>query len=60
MPHWLRQWAKSIKRDAHALYLAARDPRVPWPAKALAVCVAAYALGEVAYRDPGSATAGSR
>jgi len=38
------QWARTIKRDAHALSLAARDPRVPWYAKALAVLVAAYAL----------------
>jgi hypothetical protein len=25
----LKGWAKVIKRDVHALYLAARDPRVP-------------------------------
>ena len=31
-------------RDAHAVYLVARDGRTPWHAKALAVCVAAYAL----------------
>jgi len=24
--HW-KQWARTVKRDAHALYLAARDPR---------------------------------
>ena len=40
----LKQWARNIKRDAHALYLAARDPRVPWYAKVLAIGVAAYAL----------------
>jgi uncharacterized membrane protein YkvA (DUF1232 family) len=39
-----RQWALVIKRDVHAIYLAARDPRVPWYAKALALCVAGYAL----------------
>jgi uncharacterized membrane protein YkvA (DUF1232 family) len=43
----LKTWARSIKRDAHALYLAARDPRVPWYAKALAVCVAGYALSPI-------------
>jgi uncharacterized membrane protein YkvA (DUF1232 family) len=42
-----RQWASIIKRDAHALYLAARDPRVPWYAKALAIAVAAYALSPI-------------
>jgi uncharacterized membrane protein YkvA (DUF1232 family) len=42
-----KQWARVIKRDAHALYLAARDPRVPWHAKALAIGVAAYALSPI-------------
>ena len=42
-----RQWARTIKRDAHALYLAARDPRVPWDAKTLAIAVAAYALSPI-------------
>jgi uncharacterized membrane protein YkvA (DUF1232 family) len=40
----LKSWARSIKRDVHALYLAGRDPRVPWYAKALAALVAGYAL----------------
>jgi uncharacterized membrane protein YkvA (DUF1232 family) len=39
-----KQWARAIKRDVLALWLAARDPRVPWYAKALAAAVAAYAL----------------
>jgi uncharacterized membrane protein YkvA (DUF1232 family) len=39
-----RQWARAIKRDVHAIYLAARNPRVPWYAKALAFCVAGYAI----------------
>ena len=43
----LRNWAQSIRRDVHALYLAARDPRVPWHAKALAAAVAAYALSPI-------------
>jgi uncharacterized membrane protein YkvA (DUF1232 family) len=43
----LRDWARLIKRDVHALYLAARDPRVPWYAKALAALVAGYALSPV-------------
>jgi uncharacterized membrane protein YkvA (DUF1232 family) len=42
-----KQWARTIKRDAHALYLAARDPRVPWYAKVLAIAVAAYALSPI-------------
>ena len=36
-----------MKRDVMALYLATRDPRVPWYAKAVAACVAAYALSPV-------------
>ena len=43
----LKGWARSIKRDVHAVYLAARDPRTPWYAKALAACVAAYALSPI-------------
>jgi uncharacterized membrane protein YkvA (DUF1232 family) len=42
-----KQWARLVRRDAHALYLAARDPRVPWHAKALAAAVAAYALSPI-------------
>jgi uncharacterized membrane protein YkvA (DUF1232 family) len=44
--NWKR-WARTIKRDAHALYLASRDPRVPWYAKALAIAVAAYAASPI-------------
>ena len=40
----LRQWARTVKRDVIALYLAARDPRVPWYAKVVAAYVAAYAF----------------
>jgi len=30
-----------------AIYCAAHDPRVPWYAKALAICVAGYALSPI-------------
>jgi len=43
----LKGWAQLIRRDVHALYLAARDPRVPWYAKALALAVAGYALSPI-------------
>jgi uncharacterized membrane protein YkvA (DUF1232 family) len=43
----LRAWAREMKRDVHALYLAARDPRVPWYAKAVALFVAGYALSPI-------------
>jgi len=42
-----KQWARGIKRDVVALWLAARDPRVPWYAKATAGAVAAYALSPI-------------
>ncbi len=42
-----RERARRLKRETYALYLAARDPRVPWYAKALAVCVVAYALSPI-------------
>src|SRR4249919_667780 len=44
---WLAQRERSIRRDVLAIYLAARDPRTPWYAKALALCVAAYALSPI-------------
>lgn len=40
-------WAKSLKRDIVALWLAASDTRVPWHAKAVAGAVAAYALSPI-------------
>jgi uncharacterized membrane protein YkvA (DUF1232 family) len=43
----LKDWARSIRRDTHAIYLAARDTRTPWYAKALALCVAAYAVSPI-------------
>jgi uncharacterized membrane protein YkvA (DUF1232 family) len=43
---WKRR-ARGLKRDRYALYLAARDPRAPWYAKALALCVVGYALSPI-------------
>ena len=43
----LEDAARRAKRDGVALYLAARDPRVPWTVKALAVLVAAYVLSPI-------------
>jgi uncharacterized membrane protein YkvA (DUF1232 family) len=42
-----KTWAREVKRDALALRLATRDPRVPWYAKAIAIAVAAYALSPI-------------
>jgi uncharacterized membrane protein YkvA (DUF1232 family) len=43
----LSAWARRAKRDVLALRLGARDPRVPWHAKALAAATAAYALSPI-------------
>jgi uncharacterized membrane protein YkvA (DUF1232 family) len=43
----LKAWALTLTRDVHALYLAGRDPRVPWYAKAVAIAVAGYALSPI-------------
>lgn len=43
----LKDWARAIKRDVHALYLASGDARIPCYAKVLALAVAAYALSPI-------------
>lgn len=43
----IRAWARDIKRDVVALWLAARDPRVPVAAKIVSGIVAAYALSPI-------------
>jgi uncharacterized membrane protein YkvA (DUF1232 family) len=40
----LRERARALKQETYALYLAVRDPRTPWYAKAVAAAVVAYAL----------------
>jgi uncharacterized membrane protein YkvA (DUF1232 family) len=42
-----KNWARQIKRDVVALYIAGRDPRTPWRAKAVAIAVAAYAISPI-------------
>ena len=46
LERWKRR-ARSMRRDTYAIYLACRDPRVPWYAKTVAVAVLAYALSPV-------------
>src|SRR5258708_31858727 len=40
-------WARTLKRDVHAIYLAAQRPEVPWHAKIIAMAVAGYALSPI-------------
>ena len=42
-----KQTAKKLKVEVYALYLAARDPRTPWLAKLVAICVAGYAFSPI-------------
>ena len=44
---WVRRKADALKADTCVLYLASRDPRVPWVAKALAALTVAYALSPI-------------
>jgi uncharacterized membrane protein YkvA (DUF1232 family) len=39
--------ARRLRREVHALYLACRDPRVPWYAKTLAAGIVAYAFSPI-------------
>ncbi|GLQ56269.1 YkvA family protein [Devosia nitrariae] len=41
------EWARAVKRDVVAIWLAARDARTPLLAKIVAAAVAAYALSPV-------------
>jgi uncharacterized membrane protein YkvA (DUF1232 family) len=42
-----KQRARQLKRETYALYLACRDPRVPWFAKLFAGCIVAYAFSPI-------------
>lgn len=42
-----KAWARNLKRDIVALWIAARDPRTPFSAKLVAGAVAAYALSPI-------------
>ena len=50
MPSTLDNWkrrARHLKAEVYALYLAYRDPRVPWYGKVLAACVVGYAISPI-------------
>jgi uncharacterized membrane protein YkvA (DUF1232 family) len=42
-----RQWARQLKIETYALYLAYKDPRVPWYARLFALVVAGYAFSPI-------------
>ena len=43
----LKQQARRLKTELYALYLAYRDPRVPWYARVFAACVVGYAFSPI-------------
>lgn len=43
----LKQRARELETEAHALYLACKDPRVPWHARVFDLCVAGYAFSPI-------------
>ena len=43
----LKSRARTLKKETIAVYIAAKDPRTPWYAKAVAVCTVAYALSPI-------------
>jgi len=42
-----KQKVRGLKEELNALYLACKDPRTPWYAKALGVCIVGYALSPI-------------
>lgn len=42
-----KERAAALKREVYAVYLAYKDPRVPWYAKLLAACIVAYAFSPI-------------
>jgi uncharacterized membrane protein YkvA (DUF1232 family) len=42
-----KQWARQLKVEVYAIYLAYKDPRVPWYARIFAACVVAYAFSPI-------------
>lgn len=50
MAQFIERWkkqAKKLKVETYALYLANRDPRVPWHARIFAACVVGYAFSPI-------------
>ena len=43
----LKRWAQRLKVEVHALYLAYKDPRVPWYARVFAAVVVGYAFSPI-------------
>lgn len=42
-----KQWARKLKLETHAVYLACRHEKTPWYARLLAACVVGYAFSPI-------------
>ncbi len=42
-----REWARRLKRETYAVYLALRDPGLPWHARLVAILVVGYAFSPI-------------
>ncbi|MGQ9628408.1 MAG: YkvA family protein [Anaerolineae bacterium] len=42
-----KQRARQLKMETYAIYLAYKDPRVPWYAKLFAACIVGYAFSPI-------------
>ena len=50
MPQWLESWkerVRDLKTETFAIYLACKDPRVPWYARVLIVLVVAHTFSPI-------------
>jgi uncharacterized membrane protein YkvA (DUF1232 family) len=43
----LESWARKLKVEVYALYLAYKDPRVPWYARVFAAVIVGYAFSPI-------------
>jgi len=42
-----KEKARALRRETYAVYLACRDPRVPWYGRLLAACIVGYAFSPI-------------
>ena len=50
MPQFIENWkrrARELKVEVYTIYLAYKDPRVPWHARIFAACVVGYAFSPI-------------
>lgn len=43
----IKNWARKLKTEIHALYIAYQDPRTPLIARIFAICIVSYAFSPI-------------